>query len=276
MQFLKTSTFLFLLFAFGMTPVQGQSIWTDPGEAPRSEISLEWLRPNLGSGPNTDIDFLTGGYFLQGQFAISEGAEIVVDIPFAHFGSSGTESSTKIGNPYVGAQLFSTSRTLSFNLGLRLPIADQDGFGFSDALTVGSFSDLDRFSAFAADTLPVELVGNYNSRISGTDFFFRGRLGPEVLIFTGDGGGDTDLFMSYGFQGWHRAGLLDVGAGFTGRWLATEDGSFGGNSVHQFGITLQGNFESVRPGLLVRVPMDEELSAVYNYVFGLSVGVPLN
>jgi hypothetical protein len=41
------------------------------------------------------------------------------------------------------------------------------------------------------------------------------------------------------------------------------------------GATVQGLFASVRPGLLIRVPADAELSDVLDAVIGITVTVPL-
>ena len=65
------------------------------------------------------------------------------------------------------------------------------------------------------------------------------------------------------------------GAGFTGRLLASEsDLDFGERSVHHLGATLAAKFRGVEPGLHFRLPIDEDLSDITNYVFGLNVTVP--
>jgi hypothetical protein len=84
------------------------------------------------------------------------------------------------------------------------------------------------------------------------------------------------MILTYGAQGWYTGARVRVGVGATGRLNVTqEQAAFGERTLHNVGATVQGLFASVRPGLLIRVPADAELSDVLDAVIGITVTVPL-
>ena len=64
--------------------------------------------------------------------------------------------------------------------------------------------------------------------------------------------------------------------GLTGRWHATADGgSFVDNSMHRAGVSADVRVGGVRPGVSLRVPLDEDMRAVVNSTVGLYLQVPV-
>lgn len=267
---------------FGATPAASQTLWDGPPAfTASSDVSLTWLKPNFGTGPEVDAGFLTSKYVLEGRAAIGDRAVLHARFPFAHarlesnFGDDEI-SGTVAGNPYLGTEIYSTSGSVFLEAGLRLPLTpDESSSGVSSAQFIGTRIDVDHVTAFLTESVPVQVVGNYVYAPATSDFSLRLRFGSETVVSTNETT-DSELFTVYAAQGWYEADRLDVGFGLTGRWLATEDGSFGGNSFHQLGLTAIATLERVRPGVLLRVPIDDDLSTSYNYVFGLSLSVPLD
>lgn len=85
---------------------------------------------------------------------MGENVIFVGELPFAHrgidsdFGFSVDE--TIIGNPYVGFEVWGQGSPVFAEIGVRVPVTPDDKFLAS---SVGSFSDFDRFEAFALDIL---------------------------------------------------------------------------------------------------------------------------
>lgn len=65
---------------------------------------------------------------------------------------------------------------------------------------------------------------------------------------------------------------MEAGGGITGVAILTEDGSFGERTYHQAGVTLNLLLGEVRPGINVRVPLDDELDFI-DFTVGLHLTV---
>jgi len=85
------------------------------------------------------------------------------------------------------------------------------------------------------------------------------------------------VLFDYGGRAWYDGDPLRVGVGLGGRTNlnADEEESFGERSIYFLGAALQAQFERVRPGLTLRVPLSEEPSEVLDYALGLSLTVDL-
>ncbi len=120
--------------------------------------------------------------------------------------------------------------------------------------------------------------GALNYRVhnqSGTGV--RLRIGPELCIrTTGRIGPRTEWLGDYGAQLYHVAGPLELSAQAGGvANLRGEDGNFGERSFHQLGLGGSYLLGAVRPGLVLRLPLDKDMTDVLDYVVGLTLQVPL-
>jgi len=71
-------------------------------------------------------------------------------------------------------------------------------------------------------------------------------------------------------------GHARLGLGFYGRWAATEDvGGFQDNSVHHLALAGDYRLGNVRPGIAVRIPVDETYGDILNATLGVYVQVAL-
>lgn len=62
--------------------------------------------------------------------------------------------------------------------------------------------------------------------------------------------------------------------GVAGRWAASVDeGSFSENSLHQLGLSADVLLKGVRPGISVRIPLDEEYRDLVKSSVGLYLQV---
>ncbi len=261
-----------------------QSLWTDRMHA--SSVTLEWLKPNFeGEG---EYSFGTSTTFLTGRFATKGGrVSIITDLPYTVLGYTThelagsfpnyttvekTKTEGTIGNPYFGIESLGKDSAFLFEFGTRLPVTPDD----NEAIFSGVLTDwIERMEAFITDAIPVQLGFNYLKQNPG-GFILRTRLGMNGWIPTGDRD-DGEFMMMYGMQFGYASDEIQVLTGFGGRLILTEeDLDFSERTFHQLGIAANARVGRFTPGLSMRVPLDEDLSEVLNYVFGVTLGVGLN
>ena len=200
----------------------------------------------------------------------------MAELPISHYGADdgfGDEGGTSLGKPYVGVEIAEPGASTFFEVGLRVPLASEEGEG----LETGFLADHNRVEAFVPDWVSILLVPNYVYD-SPSGFSVRLRLGPSLLVVTEkeEFSDRVELFGLYGAQLRYQARQVRVGAGFTGRLIVTEEEAhFEERSVHHVGGALIGDLGTVRPGLHLKVPVDEELGDGLDYVVGVSLSVPL-
>jgi hypothetical protein len=153
-------------------------------------------------------------------------------------------------------------------LGFRLPVGADNGSGL-----VGAFSDLDRVEAWLDEATPVQgLVGYRWSYRSGA--FMQVRGGPAFWINTG-GGAESEVVLHAAFQGGWESPRVALAAAVTSLTGITADGGLGERSLFQGGVLAEARFGSVRPGVTVFLPIDEDLGDVLSLVLGLRLAVLL-
>jgi hypothetical protein len=251
--------------------LSAQSLWTD--QSSDRAISVEFLKPEFEG--DDDTDFLTSTIVLSGRMPISPTIAGEAELPFTRYGIDNDvidRSESAVGNPYLGVRI--RSRSVVYRVGIRLPIAPEDK---ATALTAGRLTDYDRFEAFLSNVLAVNASATGQARLSDQATLQFGG-GPVLLVSTEDtGGDDAEVYAQYFLLGEFDARTVLVKAGFTGRALLTEsDLDFGERSIHQFGLGASLNTGMVRPGLLVRIPLDKDLREDVDYVVGLNVTVILD
>jgi len=280
------------LLALLAVPAQAQSVFDGPGRA-GDRVSVEWVKPSFDVGDENPFTFFTSSLFLSGRFGVGETGRIVVELPISHagiddeFAGSGDDSDTQIGNPYLGFELRPNPEFL-LEAGLRLPVVDSEDYSlFSEDVQSAAFgflSNPNRPFAFAPDLLTIHALGNYvGSPGNDPAFELRLRGGPVVAIRTndddallGDAGDDADLYAFLDAFGWYVGEQFDFGAGLSSRIIVTEGGSFSDKNISEFGLSAIAKLEGIEPGLTFKVPLDEDISDVVNYTFGITVRAPLN
>ena len=251
-----------------------QPMWLDRSHD--KTFSLEILKPDFEGDDNTT--FTTSALFLSGRFEATNNTYVVGEIPFSHFGTesdfSNDESENAIGNPYLGIEIHSENYPVFGEIGLRLPLAPKDDG--EDAAFMGCLTDfVDRAEAFIIDAFPISGAVNYFYKDpAGLVLRFRG--GSAIWIATGDRD-ETELFLLYNAQAGYESQGFSFVTGFSGRWLLTEeDLDFGERTFHQLGLAANVTFEKVQPGISFRVPLDEDMTDILDFVFGLTFGINLN
>ncbi len=260
-----------------VSSLNAQSIWQD--YSTQQALTLEILKPVYHD--REDVSFLTSVLFLSARIPVTRSVIFVAELPFSYINwdiPQGPDlgSQQTFGNPYFGLELGFRRSPLFFEAGVRAPLtADLDG---DNALAThnGYVTDfVDRAEAFAPDAIPISGFLNCVFR-SRTGFSLRLRGGPAFWIATGDRK-DSETFILYSAQVWYDTGDLRFGGGFSGRYLASaEDGDFGERSTHQLTFALDFLLGTFRPGIQVRIPLDENYRDVLNVVIGVTLGIDLD
>ena len=257
------------VLAAGSTPLSAQIVVApQPG---RYGVSVEAMRPELKA-----IDGITDSngatMFLSGHAELKPGARLQIEIPFVYSKlteNGASESSSSIGNPYLGLQL--QKKWLTVNVGGRAPLASTGEF----APFVGMVTDLDRFEAFIPDMGTLTGVARVEG-ITSAGFAVAGFGGPAYMIYTGDETDvDNETTVIYGVEASYRATRVHAGARLSGRYIATEDGSFNERSTHQVGLFASLGSGSIRPTLQFRIPIDDDLSDEMKWSGGVGLHIEL-
>ena len=254
-------------------PLAAQQAWLGSGRA--GEVSLEILRPDLkGLG---DQSFMSMAMFLSGRFPLGRRMFLVTEIPIAtgslstsYFGFSTRESGSTVGDPYVGIE--EGDGTAFGELGVRVPLASENQ---AAPELIGMAADLERTEAFAPKVATVSLFLNYRAAApSGLTFRIRG--GPLAWIATQTGvlgAHDAELWAAYAVQAGYAAPRFTLLGGIGGRAIITED------VTHRFTdqVVLSATFgsPSLRPGVSLRVPIDNDRDQLVGYSIGISLSVAL-
>jgi hypothetical protein len=249
-------------------PLAAQSVGA--AQQGRYGIGLEAMRPQTKDPGSSDINGAT--VFLSGHAELRPAARLQLEIPFVFSKATEggiSESSSSIGNPYVGVQLH--KNWVTFDVGGRAPLASSE----EAATLLGLVTDLDRFEAFIADAASVIAVGRAEA-ITSTGFAVAGFGGPSYVIYTGDESDvDNELMLIYGVEASYRTGFVHAGARLSARYITTEDGSFGEKSLHQVGLFANLGRGSIRPSFQFRIPVDDDLREQTKWSGGMGLQIEL-
>ena len=242
----------------------------------RGGFWVEWLKPSFED--DEGLTFTTSAVTIGTALRLSRGVSLIAELPYARAGFEGggfQESSSSIGNPYIGLRF--EGRGTGFRplvqLGVRLPAAPEDDDAAAAQL-IGMLTDYDRFEAFAPKMTTLSLM--VGARTAGTSGpFARFLVGPAVMR---PDEGDTEVFLGYGVQAGVAIQRVTAAAAFTGRaWVTDGDecDDVGDCTIHQLTLSAGYRLGLVEPVAFVRVPLDEDLGDVLTSVIGLGLSVRL-
>ncbi len=262
-----------LLPSTGAKPTSAQSLWI-PRDG-KQALMVEFLRPSL---EGIDATFFSPAIFLSTRLAFSSSFAFVGEIPYSRhkstqfgtdfFGNEITidESSSTIGNIYLGVEGAALSSPLFGELGVRIPLTSGDE---DYAQLTGLVSDVARWEAFFEEAVSIQAGLNVRE-VTSTQVAYRLRLSPTLVIPT-EGGVDSELFAIYAWQIGYEGRVARVGGALSGRVLLTEDfGNLGERSANQFEFHADFGPWRIRPGFELRLPLGD-LSEAVPVVLGVSI-----
>ncbi len=263
-----------VIVLMGLAELTAQPIWLDQTQ-PRA-IALEVLKPNQPRKDNTT--FLSTTLFLSLRLGISNNLVLVGELPLAYvkqdFDNAPENSETQIGNPYVGLELARGDSPIFFEFGARVPLVASE----NPATFFGQLTDADRLEAFAPDVTSLLAAINFQNVFPPKQIFLRARAGALLSLSTGRGveellniGDDSELFFLLSGQAGYDGKCLFLGAGLTGRLVLTQEGNIGRRTFLQLGANARFKLGRFRPGLHFRLPLEEDLKEVLDFVGGVSL-----
>jgi len=261
-----------------------QSIWLDRRHD--KAIDLEVLIPDFKNDDGGTITRSNSGLviFSSLRLPLSEKVHFVGELPFAHgrseikssrFNLDESTSESAIGNPYLGLEMRGQNPAFFGEIGVRLPLASEDD---DLSMSTGLFTDVDRLEAFFPKILSITGMANVH-HVDKSGFAIRLRGGPSLLINTDKDEFEdaSELFIGYSAQLGYESEPVSVIGGFTGRAsLTEEDVDYSERSVHQLGFAASFGLGTVRPGVHLRLPVDEDMKDTMDFVLGFHLGVRLN
>lgn len=251
----------------GTVSASAQSLWLEPQTG--KGVVLEILRPGI---KDADLTFFSRTYYLTGRFAAGEKATFLVEVPYAHVaGNNYDVSESGFGNIYLGGEIGPRTSGFRFDFGVRIPTVPADNNTLSVA---GAFSDyVDRAEAFVPEVFTGLMALRYR-HLARSGFGLDVRMAPVVWFDTsGERSDGTEGWLLMSIQTWAELEKLALGLGYSNRILLTEDDrSLQERTLEQVVFFANLRFGAWRPGLQVRLPLDEDLQEALDPTVALSVG----
>jgi hypothetical protein len=265
---MRSITRLFPFFlACAPALANAQGIGTSPT---RGALKFEVSRPNID---DDGMSITSAAYYLGAHIPISSGNTFVLELPFARYARETdfvSVSSSTVGNPYIG--LGATRGRAHVDVGVRIPLAKDD----ESAAFLGAIADQNRLEAFLPD------YGSLRTAITWAAFGAQQTLvqftvGPTILVpfDSEDEAAETELFFDYATRAAGDRGAVQLMAAIEGRAVVTEEGDAGERTEHQAVVAASYAFGNVRPGLIVRIPLDKDAREFTSSTIGVTLQIAL-
>ncbi|MEW6413142.1 MAG: hypothetical protein AB1483_11845 [Candidatus Zixiibacteriota bacterium] len=263
--FLLVCTLVGIMFL--VQPVVAQNYWMYPGEG--TSVSLEVFKPKFEDWEG--VELLTSVWLLSGRIKANERIALMVDLPISNADVDGSDwDETLLANPYIGGEFeigpINPKESFIARVGVRLPLASDDKYVAS---YVGMWTLYDRFEAFMPDLTTVIMGVGWSKALSDGVAEFEANVNGAYM-FPGDG--DSELFGDYNIAVWFPVQTLKFGIGASGRIIVSEDDlDLGERTVHHARFAANLNTGSLKPGIQVQIPLEEGLSDIVDYSYGVSL-----
>lgn len=238
-----------------------QSIWQSHTQPNR--IGLEFLMPNL-DGPSS-LEFPSGTTTLSIHQRIQDQLAFVFEMPLASLNTEFDDISVEPGHPYIGLESIPTGPAVFYGeFGIRpnimtLDVSD-DGAGI-----IGLITNQDAWEAFVEATTVSGAVNYRYQNPQGQGY--RIRVSPSYWI---PEEGDGELVLSYSGQFFFETPGAGAQMGLSGRSLLTQDNA-DKTTYFEFGLQGSINFDGIRPGVLFKIPLGDDLFELTDFVWGFRV-----
>ncbi len=251
----------------------GQSIWL--GEAPTSSASIEIYQPTMDTATAEGTSVGTTVWFFSGRTPFTPQVIGITELPlaFASFreyqGDLNVSSST-VGNPYLGLEI-GDQETIYGEFGIRLPATQDDELV---AQTIGGFADVDRSDAFTPHF--VTLLGKVNFIAhESTGRFFRARAGSRLEVNTENSGDPAEVYFDVNLLTGYVTPTYRMIGGYALNLAASEGAKFSDRTLQQLGASVSFALGRTWPGVQLRVPLDQNVNDIIDFVIGLSLTLDL-
>jgi hypothetical protein len=249
--------------------VSAQTCWLP--DATDKGVGVEWLKPSLSEDDETS--FLSSASTLTGRFRVGEKLVLAGELPFAYFNAEYMDAELAVGNPYLGVIFNKENSPYFLEAGFRAPIASEDKYM---AFFYSYLADFDRSEAYMPDVWSISVKNHYLKR-SESGVFFKLMGGFSYWLPRESEYSDPEGLFDYGGHLGYEAENVQVFGGMTGRIILTEsDIDFKEATVNHFALFARYKGWKVQPGVVFKVPVDDDYSEIVSYVIGLNALIPLD
>lgn len=266
--------FALTMLLLPLGPMQAQRYWHDDrgGDALRLDVTY----PSLKGG---NYQFPTFAVIPSASIRAAEGIRIEADFPLMRAGydfggTTGSQTSLRVGNPYIGFRIGDDAKPISGTLGARLPLGERptDLIG-QRAILAGTSSSFDDYEAFAPNTVLVRtaLEGRW---VSSGHFLVGAKLGGSIVVPTsGNPLTQTVKYIDYAGRAGFAGSSAQATIALTGRLVsqAVSGSGFSARTHHAVTGAVDLFKGMLRPRASLRIPLDKDLRDVAGVVFGLGV-----
>jgi hypothetical protein len=261
----------FLIFIPFQAPAQSFSLDEYPVDT--TTIHFEYSHPFFDMKPALSI--LSGGYNLSLHLPLGKRINIVGIIPFSALGGKDIESSSSIGNIYLGIQTRIKGNKpsgISFSAGVSLPTTSDTQ---NAPIFVGTYSDLANFYRHTPDltTAKINLAYHFlNPRKSSFSFHF----GAITTIPTDSSDEDLELYAYYGAGAgvWFGRAILSVEL-HSLAIISQDIDYFGDRFIHSLLLAATYDHSSIKPSLFFRLYLVPGIFEAIDAIVGLKLAIPL-
>jgi hypothetical protein len=243
----------------------------DPG------VSLEISKVSFDEDPH--LSFGTMQLTLAARFRLAENMFFLFELPYVHTGRDvvyvpyygiHSESSSTLGNPYLGVETSRPDGGPVFKFGMRVPLTSQTEY---TAWSYGVAAARDRWEAFGPKLTIIQVGGGL--QISRTNQYrLRLLLLPTLMV---PNSGDPELFLDMNTEFWITSRHVRAGIGLYDRYFVTEsEHSFDARNELQTGLSFNAAIGTFHPGIHFRIPLDQNVKNVIDFTYGLNLTVDLS
>jgi hypothetical protein len=268
--------FTLIIFFLVITTVQatGQSFSLDEYPADQSTIYFEFAHTFLDSTPS--LSLLSGTYNLSLQIPLTQSINIVGSLPFVTMGGSDVESSSSIGNVYIGIQTRikgDKQKGSSISAGVSLPTTSSSE---SAPWIIGYYTDAINSYRFFPDYTTVRVSVGFHNRKPQKKFNSI-HLGAFMVIPKDTDERDFEIFAQYGFSWGIWLGRAILSAEFHGNAIITKDiSNFSDRFTHNLTLAATYDRSAITPSLFIRLHLDKVINRSIDLVAGIKLTIPLS
>lgn len=251
------------LLAVLSAPAEAQTIWSRPYQA--NQIAVEAVVPER---PDANTSVGSSAAFFTLTRSLNDNVELVTELPVAQ---NGENSSTAVGNPYVGVGLSSGTIPILFEVGVRIP-----AMPINSARVVGRRADAGRTAAFQDEDISGSAL--FNGRIPlGRRTSLRLRTGFTFASTDTTNTATTSegrWRLPYSAQLWREGNRFLTGLSIVGRPWLTNSNINEGRSTNRAVLSIMLDGERIQPGLFVGAGLDPLFEdGRFDWIGGLTLSI---
>lgn len=273
--------FTIVFFAVEITSAQTFNFQSVPTE--KKQFGVTFNKPFFKDEFN--FSFSSNVFELYLNVPVSSRLNILANIPFVQFsyeykpilypgyGYDYNRDESGAGNIFIGLQTnpeLVDNRKTVISFGLYLPTAEEE-VGLA-----GIYSDYYNLQKYNPNNLG--LYFNFaHHRIVDEGLLYAFEVGSNFMIPTEDEGGDTEMFLHYGFNSGYGINKFAINVELLGVFIVTEDPEeFGDRFVHMVNLGAHWRGDVVTPKIFYKFHLNDEMSLGINGVLGIGLNVALD